>query len=456
MSESPYLIKAEESGLPNFPGGRVIGQAFKTGLGNLHRMLTPEGFVILELDEIYDQELGVAPDIPGGELINNPLDIEGNRNIGALQPGDFFFWREKLVARKNLNIHSPTASHIQRNAPPTCPKTPEQEPPNDNDNQLAFGDSPFDTPSPPHVPSAKGSPLQSQDRVPVDSTRALFYDHEEPPNYDMAPPLPDNFASWKDAEKYAQLHGKDHGYCVTISKSWKTRQGRYKAWLSCKKAGAIRVIDECRKRKRTSHKMETPCPFSMNITERTDGRFYLTYRENPEFMVHNHEPFDDPSAFPELRELTDLDKELIHNNSITGVPTHATTAQFRTLFPSKKVLPRDIYNHVAKAKRELRKGMPPPKAFIEQLKREQAAGLIYFHHELDSNGHISRLFVADRRSIKYFNINPDVLLMDCTYKASLTAPEPLEEAHANLPTFEVTDQPVWYAPSRHCWSRWNG
>src|SRR5712664_1394499 len=112
MSESPYLIKAEESGLPNFPGGRVIGQAFKTDLGNLHRMLTPEGFVILELDEIYDQELGVAPDIPGGERIKNPLDIEGNRNIGVLQPGDFFFWREKLVARKNLNIHSPTASHV--------------------------------------------------------------------------------------------------------------------------------------------------------------------------------------------------------------------------------------------------------------------------------------------------------------------------------------------------------
>ena len=72
-----------------------------------------------------------------------------------------------------------------------------------------------------------------------------------------------------------------------------------------------------------------------------------------------------------------------------------------------------------------------PKKFIDQLKREKAAGLIYFHHELDSNGHIAKLFVADRRSIKYFNINPDGLLMDCTYKASLIGPEPLEEGHAN-------------------------
>lgn len=156
-------------------------------------------------------------------------------------------------------------------------------------------------------------------------------------------------------------------------------------------------------------------------------------------MVHNHEPFDDPSAFPELRELSDLDKELIRDNSITGVPTHATTAQFRALFPSKKVIPRDIYNHVAKAKRQLRKGMPPPKALIEQLKREKAAGLVYFHHELDGNGHIARLFIADRRSIKYFNVNPDVLMMDCTYKASLTPSEPLEEARANSPTSGVTD-----------------
>lgn len=52
MSKSPYLIKAQESSLSNFPGGRVIGQAFKTDLMNLHRMMAPQGFVILELDKL--------------------------------------------------------------------------------------------------------------------------------------------------------------------------------------------------------------------------------------------------------------------------------------------------------------------------------------------------------------------------------------------------------------------
>ena len=164
MSESPYLIKAEESGLPNFPGGHIIGQAFKTDLGNLHRMLTPEGrFVILELDEIYDQELGVPLDILGGELINNPLDIKGNRNIGDLQPGDFLFWREKLVARKNLNIHSPTASHIQQNALPTCPKHRNKNLQTTMITSLPLVALLLIRLSPPHVPSTTGSPLQLQD-----------------------------------------------------------------------------------------------------------------------------------------------------------------------------------------------------------------------------------------------------------------------------------------------------
>ncbi len=55
---------------------------------------------------------------------------------------------------------------------------------------------------------------------------------------------------------------------------------------------------------------------------------------------------------------------------------------------------------------------------IRELEAEQVAGKVIFEYERDGDGYISRLFVADSRSIDYLNQHPDILLLDCTYKTN--------------------------------------
>ena len=58
-------------------------------------------------------------------------------------------------------------------------------------------------------------------------------------------------------------------------------------------------------------------------------------------------------------------------------------------------------------------------ALITRLIAERAEGKIWFEYRLDSEGHISMLFIVDIRSVEYLNQYPDIMLLDCTYKTNL-------------------------------------
>ena len=393
-------------------------RAASIDLANIHRMPTPEGYCILVFEELIEQEEENAPEIPGGLLIFNPHDVENRTNIGELEPGELFFWPTVSLTCGELELYSPGQSPLPGDGTladggeeirrPETPKSGSRTP-----------SPPFLTPSP--LPASCTAIAETS---PANGLEALRYHDNPAPHFDMSiPPC----GSWESKDALlaaAQAHAAKSGYAIAVGSNSgiKKKTGRFEGFLVCTAGGKKRekstlTNEDDRQRKGRSYKCE--CPMSMNIRMRADGRWYLTERVlHPEMSTHNHLAVDDATTLYQHRVLSKEDRELVINNVIMGVPTSRTTALLNRPGGALKVKHRDVYNLTAASRREARRGMPAPEAFLKQLEEETNKGQIYFDKTLDDKGHISRLVIADRRSIRYLNINPDVLMLDCTYKTN--------------------------------------
>jgi antitoxin component HigA of HigAB toxin-antitoxin module len=75
---------------------------------------------------------------------------------------------------------------------------------------------------------------------------------------------------------------------------------------------------------------------------------------------------------------------------------------------------QDIYNRIAATKRDLREGQSSVQALVNQLDKEG----FQYHIRSDIDGRLTAIFFAHPHSIAYLQYNPDVLLLDCTYKTN--------------------------------------
>ena len=77
---------------------------------------------------------------------------------------------------------------------------------------------------------------------------------------------------------------------------------------------------------------------------------------------------------------------------------------------------RDIYNRIAATKRDLREGQSSIQALVDQLHKEE----FWCRIRLDQDNRLTAIFFAHPESVAYLQSNPDVLLLDCTYKTNNT------------------------------------
>jgi hypothetical protein len=66
-----------------------------------------------------------------------------------------------------------------------------------------------------------------------------------------------------------------------------------------------------------------------------------------------------------------------------------------------RVIKQDIYNAIAKIRRETRQGISPTQVLISRLKVLQTEGKVVFKFERDDNRHITNLFITNQQSVKY-------------------------------------------------------
>ncbi|KJZ68365.1 hypothetical protein HIM_12244 [Hirsutella minnesotensis 3608] len=171
---------------------------------------------------------------------------------------------------------------------------------------------------------------------------------------------------------------KPRGYAFITGKSLKTANGRVRVILACD-----------RNKLPPSASAEREC------------------------AKHNHPPSEDPSAHPAHRRLTEQDAKTISSLALCGT----AASDIRTYIHNHSeslATERDIYNWIAATRRDLREGQSSIQALVNQLNSEG----FWCQVKLDSDNRLTAIFFAHPESVAYLQCNPDVLLLDCTYKTN--------------------------------------
>jgi hypothetical protein len=205
---------------------------------------------------------------------------------------------------------------------------------------------------------------------------------------------------------------KPRGYAFTTGKSTKTANGRIKVVYACDRNKLPPSTSIERERKTSSRR--TGCKFSVLAKQSLDRlTWVLSYRPDRDYASHNHPPSEEPSAHPAHRRF--------HKRDITAVTdlarSGAAPRDIRTYLLNHSdtlATQQDIYNQIAAAKRDLREGQSSIQALVTQLHAEE----FVCNTRLDSDNRLIAIFFAHPDSIAYLQGNPDVLLLDCTYKTN--------------------------------------
>lgn len=204
---------------------------------------------------------------------------------------------------------------------------------------------------------------------------------------------------------------KPRGYAFTTGKSLKTPNGRVRVIFACdrNKLPPSTSIDRVR---RTSSR-RTGCKFSVLAKQSLDrNSWVLTHRPDKDCARHNHPPSEDPSAHPAHRRLEEQDATIISNLMTSGIaPRDIQTYAHKHL--DTLITQRDLYNRFATTRRDLREGQSSIHALVDQLHSEG----FWCRVRLDTDNRLTAIF-AHPDSIAYLQYNPDVLLLDCTYKTN--------------------------------------
>lgn len=205
---------------------------------------------------------------------------------------------------------------------------------------------------------------------------------------------------------------KPRGYAFTTGKSSKTPNGRVKIVYACDRNRLPPSTSVERVRRTSSRKIG--CKFSVLAKQSLDGRTWiLGHRPDKECAKHNHPPSEDPSAHPAHRRLEERDATSISNLTTSG----SAPRDIRTYLHNHSdtlATQRDIYNRIAATRRDLREGQSSIQALVDQLYNEG----FWCRVRLDADNRLTAIFFAHPDSVTYLQCNPDVLLLDCTYKTN--------------------------------------
>jgi len=206
---------------------------------------------------------------------------------------------------------------------------------------------------------------------------------------------------------------KGQGYAVSKFRSKTDKQTPptvRKIWLQCAKGRSYKRTS----RERLTGSRMTDCPFALTITRTAIG-----WQVEVQDPTHNHGAFAHPAALPHYRQRTEETKKTIADISASSIaPSKILTSLLKK---DITISLRDIYNERQLNKKQLLDGLTPVQALLKALNEHGGDDLeskYYFAHKEDDSNHLKYLFFAHSESLKYLQKNPDVLLLDCTYKTN--------------------------------------
>ena len=188
----------------------------------------------------------------------------------------------------------------------------------------------------------------------------------------------------------------------------------YRVTLVCNRSTTYKARPEEDQRQRNTSTGGCACPFKINITKFQDTDYWQGFIVHAE---HNHDKARKATGHAVHRraDMTEEMLTLIENASAALQTPKQIWINIRKMYRRSGITLQDVYN--AKKKIRLRKlgRYTPTQAILRALKRESW----FVRFELDQKTkRVKRLFFVNKNIAEVLSKNPEVLIMDCTYKTN--------------------------------------
>lgn len=226
------------------------------------------------------------------------------------------------------------------------------------------------------------------------------------------PAPPDHvYASYEDAYSAFKSHGMKHGYGFHVEKRLpRGTDIKTRYYFQCDRARKYKSKATIRK---TSTRT-TGCLFRVVIfkmkTEENDGQWRLETKNGS----HNHPRSLNASTHHVFRKRTATEKETIAAMSRAGVRPIQILTALKQQNEQTLVTGSDIRGERLKIRTEHLNGRSPIETLLDDLTSSEWV----FDVKRDSENRVQNLFFAHSKQIEILRANPDVLLMDCTYRTN--------------------------------------
>lgn len=216
------------------------------------------------------------------------------------------------------------------------------------------------------------------------------------------------YDSYEEAYDALKTHGMQHGYGFVLKRS-KPHNSDVKTryYYHCDR---FRTYQSSASKLNTSTRA-TGCPFKLVI-------FKVKHSQQWKLEVldkhHNHSKSISPSAHNVYRKRTTAQKEVIELMTHAGVRPMQILAAIQSEDRNTLVSATDIRGERKAIREKQLDGRSPMEALLDDLSTADWV----FAVKKDDNNRIQNLFFAHQKQVELLLANPDVLLMDCTYRTN--------------------------------------
>ena len=227
---------------------------------------------------------------------------------------------------------------------------------------------------------------------------------------DLVAPQEEEYGPFEQAERDIRKHAMAHGYALTKKKSAfdkRTPPTIRRVDYRCAKGGIKRGEGV----KRVTGTRMTECPFEVRL-HRSE---YSTWKVIVKDPFHNHEA-SEPSAFSQYRQPTEEQKAQVRSLHASGVSPRFIVASLLEEHPHSLVSLRDVYNEIARVKKERLGDLTPIEVLVMELRDDEMDWA--FHYTTDEDGHVNFFFFAPNDAIELARQSPDVIFIDATYRTN--------------------------------------
>lgn len=225
---------------------------------------------------------------------------------------------------------------------------------------------------------------------------------------DIQPPLDLLYDSYEEAYNALKAHGMQHGYGFVLKRS-KPHNSDVKTryYYHCDR---FRKYQSSAKILSTSTR-STECPFKLVIFKIKHSDLWKLEVQDKH---HNHPPSINPSAHNVYRRRTSAQKEVIESMTHAGARPMQILAAIQKEDHDTLVSATDIRSERKAIREKQLSGRSPIEALLDNLSTADWV----FAVKKDDDNHVQNLFFAHQKQIEMLRANPDVLLMDCTYRTN--------------------------------------